>query len=167
MQTNRVRQMKPHEVERLADAILGLRAEILRRGGTLDALPGADLTTPQALTLRVAVRSGPLRMSALAAELGVSIATASRTVDALAERGLARRQRDANDARAVLVCATPRGRREHSTRRDRFVSALGSFMRDLAPVDRVELAASLSTVARLLTRGEAGAGPQGRHGAKL
>jgi DNA-binding MarR family transcriptional regulator len=143
--------MRRDELERMADGIVRLRAEILRRRGQESGLPaGAELTTPQALALRAIVLEGPLRMGALAEELGVSVATASRTVDALVARELVRRDSDPEDARAVRVASTPRGQREHALRRERFVAALERFMEELPPDERDELAAALETVNRLL-----------------
>ncbi len=141
--------MTREELERMAEAIVRLRAEILRRRDT-ETLPAAELTTPQALALRSIVLEGPLRIGALADVLGVSVATASRTVDTLAARGLARRQPDPADARAVRVCATPRGKREHAVRRERFARALERLLDELSEHERRQLAASLETVGRLL-----------------
>jgi DNA-binding MarR family transcriptional regulator len=143
--------MRRDELERMADGIVRLRAEILRRRSQESGLPaGGELTTPQALALRAIVREGPFRMGVLADELGVSVATASRTVDALAARGLVRREADPDDARAVRVAATSAGRREHAFRRERFVTALERFMEELPPGERDELTAALETVNRLL-----------------
>ena len=136
------------DVDRLAEGIIGLRAEIMRRRSSAGELPGAELTSP--LALRIIVREGPLRMGMLADRLGVSVATASRTVDGLAGRELVRRESDPDDARAVRVAATARGRRELRVRRERFVSALESFMDELSEHERRQLAESLETVNRLL-----------------
>ena len=141
--------MRHEDVERMAEGIVRLRAEILRRRSHEGELPGAELTTPQALALRTIVREGPLRMGALAEALGVSVATASRTVDTLAARSLVRRQSDPADARAVRVCPTARGKREHTARRDRFVRALDSLMEELSEHERRQLVESLETLGRL------------------
>ncbi len=138
------------DVDRLAEGIIGLRAEIMRRRSSAGELPGAELTSPQALALRIIVREGPLRMGMLADRLGVSVATASRTVDGLAGRELVRRESDPDDARAVRVAATARGRRELRVRRERFVAALESFMDELSEHERRQLAESLETLNRLL-----------------
>lgn len=146
--------MSREELERMAEGIVRLRAEILRRRGREGELAG-ELTMPQALALRAIVLAGPLRMGALADELGVSVATASRTVDALAGRGLVRRESDPADARAVRVCPTPRGKREHAARRARFVHALESLMDELPEHERRQLAETLETLNRLFARRDA------------
>ncbi len=142
--------MRRRDLERLADGIVRLRTEILRRRDQEGTLAASELTSPQALALRTIVLEQSLRIGALAEELGVTDATASRTVDALASRGLVRREADPDDARAVRVTATPRGRREHALRRERFVRALERFMDELPADDREELVTALETVNRLL-----------------
>jgi DNA-binding MarR family transcriptional regulator len=144
--------MSRADVERMAEGIVRLRAEIIRRRGPEGETIGAELTTPQALALRTIVLDGPLRMGALADALGVSVATASRTVDALATRGLVQRERDPADARAVRVAPTARGRREHAARRARFVDALERLMDELSEHERRQLAESLETLNRLFGR---------------
>jgi DNA-binding MarR family transcriptional regulator len=142
--------MKEDELERLADAIVRLRSEILRRRPDERGLPTAELTTPQTLALRTIVEEGPLRMGALAAALGVTVATASRTADALVARGLVKREADPADARAVRLSATRSGKRDLALRRKRFVEALARFMDELSESERRELAGALEAVDRLL-----------------
>jgi len=141
--------MSHEDLDRMAEGFLRLRSEIIRRRNREGELPGGELTTPQALSLRMVVRQGPLRMGVLAEALGVSVATASRTVDALAARGLVRRESDPTDARAVRVAITPRGRREWKARRERFVNALASLMDELSEHERRQLGDALETLTRL------------------
>jgi DNA-binding MarR family transcriptional regulator len=141
--------MSREDLERMAEGIVRLRAEIIRRRGTADELPGAELTSPQALALRAIAREGPLRMGELADALGVSVATASRTVDALGARELVRRESDPADARAVRVAATATGKREYARRRERFVRALERLMEELSEHERRQLVESLETLNRL------------------
>jgi DNA-binding MarR family transcriptional regulator len=146
------------ESERLAEGIIRLWGELQRRKTiTGEELSTAELTTPQAIALRVVVREGPCRMGALAEALGVTVATASRTVDALAARKLVRRERDPADARAVRFVATATGKREHLVRRKRFVAALGRLADDLSEHERRQLVESLETLGRLFARPDASA----------
>jgi MarR family 2-MHQ and catechol resistance regulon transcriptional repressor len=138
---------KRPDVERMADGVVRLWTALQRRKD--EGVSTAELTTPQALALRTIVLEGALRMGALAEELGVTVATASRTVDALAERGFVRRESDPADARAVRVVAGAAGRREHRLRRERFVRALARLSEELSEVERRQLAESLETLARL------------------
>ena len=146
------------ESERLAEGIIRLWGELQRRKTTTgEELSTAELTTPQAIALRVVVREGPCRMGALAEALGVTVATASRTVDALAARKFVRRERDPADARAVRVVATAAGKREHLVRRKRFVDALGRLADDLSEHERRQLVESLETLGRLFARPDSSA----------
>lgn len=156
--------MRRDELERMAEGIVRLRSEILRRRAEEGGLPPDELTTPQALALRTVVLDGPLRVGNLATALGVSVATASRTVDSLEAIELVRRERDAADARAVRVAATPRGRREHARRRERFVRALERFMDELSEHERRQLADALETVNRLLVGTESSVSARRRAG---
>ena len=143
------------ESERLAEGIIRLWGELQRRKTTSgEELSTAELTTTQAIALRVAVREGPCRMGALAEALGVTVPTASRTVDALAAQKLVRRESDPADARAVRVVATAAGKREHLVRRKRFVDALGRLADDLSEHERRQLVESLETLGRLFARSE-------------
>jgi DNA-binding MarR family transcriptional regulator len=134
-------------VERMAEGIVRLTIELQRRkeGG-----PSAhELTTTQALALRVVVTEGPQRIGAIAGWLGVTVATASRTVDALAGAGLVRREADQADARAVRVVATAHGKREFRVRRERFTRALARLSDDLSEIERRQLADALEALGRL------------------
>jgi DNA-binding MarR family transcriptional regulator len=135
------------DVERMAEGIVRLSMELQRRK---EVAPSAhELTTTQAVALRLVVTEGPQRIGAIAERLGVTVATASRTVDALAAANLVRREADSADARAVRVVATPRGRREFRLRRQRFVRALARLSDDLSEIERRQLADALESLGRL------------------
>ena len=133
-------------VERMAEGIVRLSMELQRRK---EGASAHELTTTQALALRVTATEDPLRMGALAVRLGVTVATASRTVDALVAADLVRREPDPADARAVHVVATPRGRREFRQRKERFARALERLSDELSEIERRQLADALETLGRL------------------
>jgi DNA-binding MarR family transcriptional regulator len=142
--------MTREETERMAEGIVRLRDEILRRREP-DAEGGAvELTPAQGAALRAAVRLGPLRVGELARALGVSVATASRTVDGLAALGLVERTGDPADSRAVRVCPTAKGVEEQGLRRAGFVRALERLLEELSEAERARLADSLETLSALL-----------------
>ena len=64
-----------------------------------------------AYALRALDQHGPLTMGALAAELHVTVSTASRVVDQLVGQGLVRRRQDADDRRVWRVEPSAAGRR--------------------------------------------------------
>lgn len=82
----------------------------LREQAWRDAVP-AGLNPTQAQVLVTLARRGDegLRLSAVAAQLGVSAPTASDSVSALVAKGLVIKGRAADDRRAVSVALTPEG----------------------------------------------------------
>jgi DNA-binding MarR family transcriptional regulator len=67
-----------------------------------------DLTMSQMKTLYVVLAAGQLRMSDVAARLGVTSSTATEQVERLVELGLLERRTDPADRRHVVVSTTPR-----------------------------------------------------------
>ena len=149
--------MKERNLERMADGLIHLRTGLQRRRGPRDVATH-DLTTSQALALRLVIFEGPQRVGSLAKHLAVTMATASRTVDALVAADLVRREPDPQDARAVRVVLTARGRREHKVRYERFLRALERLSDDLSEVERRQLADALEALGRLFAEPE----PQAR-----
>lgn len=70
-----------------------------------------DVSVSQCHALRLLAAGGPLTLNDIAAGLYLDKSTASRVVDALERKEYARRQAHPGDGRAVLIEATPRGRR--------------------------------------------------------
>ena len=66
-----------------------------------------DLTMGQFKAMVMVTSAGPQPVGELGRRLGLSEPAASLLVDRLEERGLARRERDAQDRRRILVTATP------------------------------------------------------------
>jgi len=134
--------------ERMADGLIRLWTELQRRKepGEVSA---QELTTSQAQALRLIILDGPQRIGSLARHLGVTMATASRTVDALVQADLVRREPDPLDARAVRAVLTARGKREHEVRYRRFVRALERLADDLSEVEQRQLGDALETLGRL------------------
>jgi DNA-binding MarR family transcriptional regulator len=96
-----------------AAAWIGLLATHRRLTRELDAeLESAHGLTLSGLELLARLASAPerrLRLSALAAEAGLSLSRVSRIVDVLEERGLVERQPCPADARAINAQLTPAG----------------------------------------------------------
>jgi DNA-binding MarR family transcriptional regulator len=68
--------------------------------------------------LRWIETSGPVRITALAAQAGLDASTVSRRVSDLEEKGLVSRATDRDDQRASLLEMTPEGRRVLAALRD-------------------------------------------------
>ena len=123
----------------LLDEIGELFAIILRISRRLDQ-PDEAMTTTQRLALIEIAVVGPLRLRNLASRMDTTPATASRAVDALEQLGLAERRADPDDGRAVLIAATPRGRRWSDRRRTLLLSVLEEVSSTVPPQVTRELA---------------------------
>lgn len=95
-------------VERILDSFdrIGavLRADGWSAGETL------GLTPTQATVLSYLANRGPVRLQEVAAHLGVSLPTASASIDALERKMLVARRKDATDARALALTLTAEGK---------------------------------------------------------
>jgi DNA-binding MarR family transcriptional regulator len=107
--------------------------------------PAAGIGPAQLSALSVLVFGGPRTLGELAATEQVRPPTMTRIVQALADGGLVRRQRDAQDGRVVRLTATAKGRRVMQTARTRRIENLGALLGQLSPeeVRRVREAAEL------------------------
>lgn len=109
--TGRDRAWTPAE----ADAWIGLletHKRITRAlDAELDAAHGLGLSTLELLSRLAAAGDAWPRLSALAAETGLSLSRVSRHMDALEKRGLVQRRKCETDSRAVEAHLTPEGER--------------------------------------------------------
>lgn len=103
----------PPSARELAARLLELWKYLARQAGELaDLLDELDLSLGQvkALETLVALPSAP-SVKELSESLGRSLPSSSRTVDALARRGLVQRREDEDDRRIKRVSVTAEGRR--------------------------------------------------------
>ena len=91
------------------DAVLAVFERLMHRLMATHApeLSTIELTMAQTKALYLVAAAGQLRMSELAARLGVTSSTATGQVDRLVETGLLERREDPADRRQVVVTATP------------------------------------------------------------
>jgi DNA-binding MarR family transcriptional regulator len=68
-----------------------------------------DVTMPQLKTMLLLFLNGPMRMSDLASDLGVTLATATGLVDRMVEKGIVLRQDNPEDRRVVLIGLSTEG----------------------------------------------------------
>lgn len=107
-----------------------------------------ELTTMQMSTLSMAAEE-PLRVSRVAANLGIRVPSATEQIIKLEQAGLVSRRPDPTDSRAVLVQLTDEGRaawEEAGRRRNQRVAAL---LEHLDEDDRATLAAALPIIGKL------------------
>ncbi|WP_247826976.1 MarR family winged helix-turn-helix transcriptional regulator [Arthrobacter antioxidans] len=107
-----------------------------------------DLTAMQMSTLGMAAEA-PLRVSRIAANLGIRVPSATEQIIRLEQAGLVSRGPDPSDSRAVLVQLTDQGRatwEEVSRRRNARVAAL---LERLDDGERATLAAALPIIRKI------------------
>ena len=151
--------MKPKQqdrataIERIVTALQLLMLRQMREHAP--DLVDIDITMAQTKALYLLVAVGELRMSDLAARLGVTSSTATGLVDRLVELGLATR-REAADRRQVVIAATDAAR----SLMERFRELNAAQMRRLlAHVDAVDLPVIERAFALILTAADAAAEP--------
>ena len=106
--------------------------------------PGLSLTA--LATLATLERSGPSRLTALAASEGVTQPAMTQLVGRLAEAGLVARCADPGDGRVVSVQLTPDGRDLLASRRAARAERLSVLLARLSPAEQDALAAALPAI---------------------
>jgi DNA-binding MarR family transcriptional regulator len=110
--------------------------------------PDAALTSSQYdLLAPLAQAEGPLGLRELARAAGVSAPTATRMVDGLEGRGVVRRERCAQDRRAVRLTLTPAGEAAVEEHRGRLLAWRRALFEQLAPGERRAAAKVLARLA--------------------
>jgi DNA-binding MarR family transcriptional regulator len=137
----------PQEILEVADRLHSGAIHLLRRAGGRDAAPG--LSGPRLSALSVVVFAGPLTVRALAAAEQVRSPTMTRLVDALQRDGLVTREPNPEDARSVLVRATPTGKLVLSRGRARRVEDLAARLTALTPEELVTMRAAADLMERV------------------
>jgi DNA-binding MarR family transcriptional regulator len=136
-------------VSDLARGVERLLAAVLRQRRQLGLEP-SPLTLTQGQALAALCDAGPLRIGALATVLGVTDATASRTIAALEALGLAERIDDPSDGRAVLAAATDAGRRVLAQRRADLAALVDELLGHLDESDARRVAELLDELDAIL-----------------
>ena len=137
-------------VEELADGLHSAAIHLLRRLRREDAATG--LSPARLSALSVVAFGGPLRISDLARAEQVRTPTITPIVAALERDGLVARDRDARDARASLLRATPKGVKLMAEGRVRRVATLAAQLRQLPADDRALLRRATALIQRLSQR---------------
>ena len=136
------------EVGRVADRLHSAAIHLLRRLRVEDEALG--ISAPRLSVLSVLVFAGPKRMGELARIEQVEPPTMSRLVDGLARDGLAVRETDPDDARAVRVRATPTGARTLRRGRAKRLETLQNTLASLSPTDLAALGDGVEVLERAL-----------------
>lgn len=125
------------QLQRLEAAISRVTRVLVARGGG-----EIGLSPSQRVILR-ALAGGPLRVSEVAAQLGVTLSAATGLVDRMTKSGLVTRDRDRGDRRVVWVNLTSEGKRVlEATERQR-LEIVKQVVEPLSPAEVAQLCATL------------------------
>jgi DNA-binding MarR family transcriptional regulator len=108
-----------------------------------------ELSLTAVATLTTLERSGPCRLTWLAASEGVTQPGMTQLVSRLQDAGLVERAADPADGRAVQVRITALGLSTLAARRDARAQRLAGMLTELTPADRAALAAALPAIEAL------------------
>jgi DNA-binding MarR family transcriptional regulator len=132
----------------VADRLHSAAIHLLRRIRKVDEASG--LSAARLSALSVLVFGGPTTVGALARAEQVSAPTISRLVSGLERDGFVVREVDEEDARAVRVRATPKGRRVLAQGRERRVAELVQLLEDVSADELRTLGSAVAIVERVL-----------------
>lgn len=132
----------------MADRLHSAAIHLLRRLRVEDEALG--ISAPRLSVLSVLVFAGPKRIGELARIEQVEPPTMTRLVDGLVRDGLAVREADPDDARAVRVRATPTGARTLRRGRARRVETLSESLAALSPTELAALGEGVEVLELLL-----------------
>jgi DNA-binding MarR family transcriptional regulator len=139
--------------DRVGEALLALAALAVRR-------VGRELSLTAASTLATLERTGPRRVTDLAAAEGVTQPSMTAVVTQLQHLGLADRRRDPADGRVVLVALTTAGRRHLTASRRAGASVFTALVEKLPEQDAAALSAAVPALRRLLQLADASRQPR-------
>ncbi len=112
-----------------------------------------DVTMPQLKILFILFINGATRMSALAADLGVTMATASGLADRLVERGMVARESEPADRRVVLCRLSEEGHKVVSRIWESARNNMRGLLADLEISELGKLTSVLETMLDMAERG--------------
>jgi len=107
-----------------------------------------ELSTAQLSTLKMLLGDG-VRVGEIAKNLGVRVPSATEQIIKLERAGLARREADPADSRAVRVVLTPEGRDAIESANRRRNAVMAGILESLTDDDRRALAAALPVIEKI------------------
>lgn len=141
-------QQVPALAEELYRVLFEVFLVLGRRDPCGSVLPG-DLTLSQLSILMALQEGGPMRMTALAAQLRVRTPTATVGIRRLEKLRLVERSHDPSDLRAVVVAITPHGRSICCEALASRQVQLAEMLKVLSAEDHASLTEAMSSLERL------------------
>lgn len=108
-----------------------------------------ELSAAQLSTLKMLLENGQ-RVGEIARNLGVRVPSATEQIIKLERAGLARREPDPTDSRAVRVILTPEGRAAVDSANARRNQVMAGILGTLSDQDRDALAAALPVIDKII-----------------
>jgi DNA-binding MarR family transcriptional regulator len=115
-----------------------------------------ELSAAQLSTLKMLMDTGPaldggsgVRVGEIARNLGVKVPSATEQIIKLERAGLARREPDPSDSRAVRVTLTGAGRAAVEAANERRNAVMAGILSSLSDDDRAALAAALPVIGKI------------------
>jgi DNA-binding MarR family transcriptional regulator len=130
------RASEPATVE---DALMTAMARMGRRLRQRTTGDDTDLDFSTFVLLKTVAHLGPIRLSALAAELSLDASTVSRHVKSLEDAGLLERATDPDDGRAFQVALSPEGAARIEAAGARRRELIGSLLAHWNDQDREDM----------------------------
>ena len=124
--------------------------------------PPSGLSLTATSTLATLERSGPCRLTSLAASQGVTQPAMTQLVARLREAGLVERAADPGDGRIVQIRITADGRALVARRRAVRAERLAGLLAQLSPEEQAALAAALPTIEALASASPGPLAPAGQ-----
>lgn len=118
------------------------------------AMCRAGLSLGRAKVLMRLESHGPMNQAKLAGLLGFAPRSVTETVDVLEREGLVTRNEDPKDRRARIVSLTDSGRRACTTAAAVRTTTMDEIFGVLAPAERAQLVALLTTIRTNLAQGD-------------
>jgi DNA-binding MarR family transcriptional regulator len=109
---------------------------------------GGELSAAQLSTLKMLLENG-VRVGEIARNLGVRVPSATEQIIKLERAGLARREPDPDDSRAVRVVLTAEGRAAVDSANGRRNAVMAGILSSLSEQDRQALAAALPVIGKI------------------
>jgi DNA-binding MarR family transcriptional regulator len=132
-----------------ADSMHSAAIHLLRRVREVDE-KAMRISPARASALSVLVFGGARSLTELATAERVTTATMSKLVTAMEAEGLARRYPDVNDARAIRIEATAKGRRILERGRERRLELFEQLLADASHADIAAVQRGASVVERAI-----------------
>ncbi len=132
----------------LAARLASISTVLQRHLARADA--GEGLTRARLSALALLVLGGPRTLGDLAAAEHVRPPTMTRLIHAMEADGLVSRKPNPDDARSVVIAATPKGVKQLETGRAKQIAPLAETISDLDRADRLKLEEATDLLGRVL-----------------